>query len=751
MISVVSANSSSSYPSRRARPRTKREPVIVVAEFSFFGRIRFLLAVILLAVLLEAALSILIPLGLYFFADRIVPAASPDGLYFLLGMVAGGALAGFAAGFLRGNLTARAQSRTLGALRLVMFDRMQRISLSFHAPDHGGTLAERFSSDLDRVEKAIANAIPQAVLPLTQAVLCTALMFWLDWRVALVGLLFWPWVILTPAAAAGQAASARQAAREGLESLLDVVRETVAAQSVVRLFGLEQTGIAGFRKKNEVVSRVSLRAGARAAFLEQFAGAGILSIQLLLFALNAWLTFNKQMTVGAFAAIQILAYVVAGSLAPAAAYLPVFADGRTAYQRVSELLEPQGAVKDMPTARYLPPLRSEIGFSDVSFSYTNDDQRQISDLTARIPRGAWVSFVGESGCGKSTILKLLMRFYDPSSGRITIDGHDLKSVTQASLRSHLGVVLQENSLFNISIRENIRIAKSDAPQEAVVAAARLAGLDEPVVKLPQGYDTVVGENGVRFLPAMIQRLALARAILREPSILLLDEVTSELDPFEEAGINAIIGVLRKGRTVISATHRLSTTAEADHIFVLDRGAIIEQGSHFELMALDGMYAYLWRKQAGFRFSADGTHVDVDAERLKAFPILENLDDAVLSELAPFFSTETFQRGREIVRQNDPGDKFYIIARGRVEVRRTEEQSGITAEVAILQDGDFFGEITLLTGFPRTATVRTLTACTCLSLQRGQFNKLLERFPELKRQVSEIALQRLRETSRAVTA
>lgn len=210
----------------------------------------------------------------------------------------------------------------------------------------------------------------------------------------------------------------------------------------------------------------------------------------------------------------------------------------------------------------------------------------------------------------------------------------------------------------------------------------------------------------------------------------------------------MIRSLTKGRTLISVSHRLSTTADADQIFVFEDGRIVEQGSHFELISADGAYAGLWRKQAGFTFSADGTHVDVDAQRLKAFPILENLNGDQLAELAPFFATDTFPPGRDIVRQNDPGDKFYIIARGKVEVWRTEEQSGSTRRVAVLQDGDFFGEITLITGFPRTATVRTLTSCTCISLTRGQFTRMLDRFPDLRRRVSEVAVQRLRESSKA---
>jgi ATP-binding cassette, subfamily B, bacterial len=362
-----------------------------------------------------------------------------------------------------------------------------------------------------------------------------------------------------------------------------------------------------------------------------------------------------------------------------------------------------------------------------------------------------VAFVGPSGSGKSTILNLLMRFYDPGAGFIAIDGHDLRAVTQTSLRAHMGMVLQENFVFNMSVRENIRLGKPDASEEAIMNAAKAAGLHEWIMALPMGYASAAGEQGVRFSPVQMQRLAIARAILRDPEILLLDEATSALDQADEVAVNETLRAAARGRTVVSVTHRLSTVAEADHIFVFDQGEIVEQGSHYELLGADGLYANLWRKQAGFTFSADGRHVDVDAHRLKAFPILETLDEEKLGELAPYFATETFQPGRDIVRQNDPGDKFYIIARGKVEVWRTEEQSGNTKRVAVLQDGDFFGEITLITGFPRTATVRAMTVCTCISLERGQFNRMMDRFPELQRQLSDIAVQRLRESSKAIEA
>ena len=247
----------------------------------------------------------------------------------------------------------------------------------------------------------------------------------------------------------------------------------------------------------------------------------------------------------------------------------------------------------------------------------------------------------------------------------------------------------------------------------------------------------------------VQRLALARALLRNPDILLLDEVASALDATQEEAVNVTLREIAKDRTVIAATHRLASVSFCDTIFVFDEGRVVEQGSHAELMAKEGFYARLWRKQSGFHFSPDGRHVDVDAARLRQFPILERLPEEVLAELAPYFATETFEPNRDIVTQNDPGDKFYIVARGTLEVWRTDEQSDVASKIAVLQDGDFFGEITLITGFPRTATVCTKTVCTCISLERGQFDRVIDRFPELRPELSEVAVQRLRESGRAL--
>ena len=717
-------------------------------------------AVIFIALLIEAGFNALIPLSIRFFIDSALPARTLDLLYLMVAVLAVGVAIAVSTGLFRDFLAARVQSRSLAGLRQSVFERLQRLGFqsqmpAFHSQARAEDLHDRFSRDFASIESAFGMAIPWGVLPLIESLLATGLMLWLDWRAGLAGLMLWPWIVLAPRTVAARVARASEASREQEKRVLGALRENLASQAIIRAFSLEQMGAAGFRKRNDLLSRSTMRAGLLSAFTERFTGAGILGIRTFLLLLSAWLAFDGQMSVGTLAALQLLAVTLSNSLLFVIEYLPSIATAKAAWRRIEDVVKAPQAVVDRPDARFLPPLQTEIVFSHVDFSFSDRspaDGKALTDIKARIPRGTYVAFVGPSGSGKSTLLSLLMRFYDPTAGFIAIDGHDLKSVTQASLRSRMGVVLQENSMFNISVRENIRLGKPEASEEAIITAAKAAGLHESIVALPMGYGAVVGgEQGAPLSSAQMQRLAIARAIVRDPEILLLDEATSALDPADEVAVNATLRSVSKGRTVISVTHRLSTTADADQIFVFDQGEIVEQGSHFELLAAEGVYANLWRKQAGFTFSSDGRHVDVDARRLKTFPILENLDEEKLAELAPFFATETFQPGREIVRQNDPGDKFYIVARGVVEVWRTEEQSGNTKQVAVLHAGDFFGEITLITGFPRTATVRALTVCTCISLERGQFNRMMERFPELRRQLSDIAVQRLRESSKAVAA
>ena len=251
----------------------------------------------------------------------------------------------------------------------------------------------------------------------------------------------------------------------------------------------------------------------------------------------------------------------------------------------------------------------------------------------------------------------------------------------------------------------------------------------PSCNSPHGYDTLAGERGSQVSGGQRQRIAIARALLRDPAILILDEATSALDPATEESVNATIRRVAQGRTVVAVTHRLSSIAQADRIYVFDAGRLVERGRHEELLARPGLYAQLLQKQSGFSFSDNGAQAEVHPARLKRYPILQELDEAMLAELAGIFVTEVYAADRVVVQQGEPGDRFYIVARGKVRVSATQPD-GTEALLAVLDDGDYFGEVALLHHAPRNATVTTMGAGVFLSLRRQHFDLLLERAPQV---------------------
>jgi ATP-binding cassette subfamily B protein len=444
-----------------------------------------------------------------------------------------------------------------------------------------------------------------------------------------------------------------------------------------------------------------------------------------------------MLSVGTLASFQALFITMSYSLLYFTEYLGSLPPAAAGLQRVEELLGEASEVADKPDAALLPRLTGSIEFHDVTFAYPQAGA-SLRNVTLEIPHASSVALVGASGSGKSTLLSLLMRFYDPASGSVSIDGLDLRDVTQQSLRGQIGIVFQESFLFNTTLRENIRLGRPDATDGEVEEAARAAEIHDFIRSLPLGYETVAGERGSKLSGGQRQRIAIARALVRNPAILLLDEATSALDPETEQALNETINRAARGRTLIFVTHRLASAALADTIFVFDKGQLVEQGRHAPLLGADGIYARLWRKQAGFRLHGDT--VEVDIQRLRDLPILSGLDAALLSDLAGHLTTEQFPADRIIVHEGDPGARFYIIVRGTVAVEQ-ESQNAPPRLLGVLQDGDFFGEIALLKDSPRTATVRAMQPSLCVSLSRQSFRTLLSKYPNVRQQVLETAQAR----------
>jgi len=323
----------------------------------------------------------------------------------------------------------------------------------------------------------------------------------------------------------------------------------------------------------------------------------VLLLHLVVLAIGAYLATKGQITIGTFVTFESAFWEVSYNIAHLMHFIPVSIQAAAAVRHIQELLDEPTRGADRPGAPDLPRITNDITFDRVTFQYEGSQTPVLDNLSLKLNVGKTIAIVGPSGSGKSTLLNLILRLYVPDEGRVTIDGVDIRKVTRQSLRKSMAVVFQENMLFNMSIRENIRLGKEGATDEEVEEAARKAEIHRYIMSLRQKYDTSVGERGDTLSGGQRQRIAIARAIVRNPSVLLLDEATSALDQTTEAAINRTLLKVAKGRTMIFSTHRLTSVVDMDEIIVISGGKAIERGSHQKLLAANGVYRRLWDDQS----------------------------------------------------------------------------------------------------------------------------------------------------------
>ena len=483
-------------------------------------------------------------------------------------------------------------------LRNTLYDRLSHQSLAYFNEARTGDLLSRASSDVDAVQEVVIRGTDSIVANFLRlagvSVIFCALNFKLGLATLLPILLVGVFLKLFNKRVKG----VYKQAREKLGLVNAKLQDNLSGIRVIKAFAREEGEGEAFQAVNrryltENLDAIRLRA-TFFPFVRWIASFG----NTITIGYGAWLILHGQFTVGGLIAYRGYGRYFFGPIDDLTQINDTVQRGVAAGNRVFSVLDAPQSVTDAPNAQPLPPVRGEIVFDHVAFRYRPDTRPVLDDLCLRVEPGQTAALVGESGAGKSTLFSLLSRFWDPDTGRVLVDGHDLRGVTQSSLRRQVASVQQETFLFAASVAENVRYARPDATDAEVESAARSANAHGFISELPDGYQTLVGERGVKLSGGQRQRLSVARAFLADPRILLLDEATSAVEPESERVIQEAIERLMRGRTTILAAHRLSTVRAADVIFVFEAGRLVEQGDHGALMRLGGRYARMVEAQVG---------------------------------------------------------------------------------------------------------------------------------------------------------
>lgn len=480
-------------------------------------------------------------------------------------------------------------------VREVMFRKFQRMPMAYFDRHQTGETMSFITNDVAAIQSALVDQLIEMVTEGSILIGSIVMMLYLDWKLTLLTLVVIPVV--------GQAMKifGRKIKRNGtviqerMADITSLLQESISSIRVVKSFVREKYEIERFTKQNQLNFQAAMKNVQLNSMLTptvEFLAA--ISVTFIVW-FGGYEVLNDEMTAGALVAFLTYAVNLANPVKRLSRVYGNLQRAMAAVDRVFAVIDLKETITDKPDAKALPETKGEVSISNVTFEYKKGVPA-LSDISLEVKPGQMIAFVGPSGAGKSTIANLIPRFYEVTSGKIAIDGHDIRDVTLASLREQIGIVPQETMLFSTTVRENIRYGRLDATDEEVEAAAKAANADSFIKELPQGYDTPIGERGLNLSGGQRQRMAIARAILKNPRILILDEATSALDTESEKIVQAALDKLMIGRTSFVIAHRLSTIFNADQIYVIDNGHVKEHGTHEELLRNNGLYSHLYNIQ-----------------------------------------------------------------------------------------------------------------------------------------------------------
>jgi len=480
-------------------------------------------------------------------------------------------------------------------LRRTLYHHIQRLSLSYHDHKRTGDLITRVTADIDSIQSFISQALLGLIVQVLTLFGMIAVMFYLDWRFTVLALSVTPALFIVVYGFTRQIKEASRAVRKKEGEIASVAQEVLSSMRLVKAFSREDYEQERFEQQSLATVETALQARALKAKLAPAVEVIVAIGTALVLWYGVKLVLNGEITTGSLLVFLLYLGKMYKPMRELSKMTDTISKTAVGYERVREVLETEREVRNLPGARPAPAFKGKIEFSHVDFGYSSD-LLALKDVNLQIEPGQVAALVGPTGAGKTTIASLVARFYDPVKGQVKIDGNDIRRYKLKSLRSQISFVLQENLLFRAPVWQNIAYGRPEASRKEIIEAAKLANAEEFIARLPEGYDTMVGERGVTLSGGQRQRIAIARAIIRNAPILILDEPTTGLDAASEELVFEALSRLMEGKTSIVIAHRLATVRRADIIFVLDKGMIVEQGTHEELLRRSGLYAELYEIQ-----------------------------------------------------------------------------------------------------------------------------------------------------------